>query len=375
VKRSVSMLVAAMVGAAVAIVAVIAVGAGVGSGGTTLTTRAAAAGSRVAGASTTGSGSGSGSGAGTRREVSTGTLSATQIYKQDSQGVVAIKAVTAEGEDEGTGIVLNEHGLILTNDHVIRGATSLAVDASGSTGKTASAKIVGEEANQDLALIEVDPSGLGLRPLTLASSSAVQVGDTVYAIGTPYGLEETFTKGIVSALNRTIQAPDGASITGALQTDAALNPGNSGGPLLNESGQVIGVNSQIASDAARTEGSQPGSTGVGFAISSNTVASAIKKMQAGEGVSSSAAGRSGLAEGQGRVEAEGQVRPEGVEGEGGAGSESGAGGEGSESAGSPYGGSGTPYGGTPYGSNPYSGSPYGELEGGAGGGVERGSGG
>ena len=374
-KRSVSMLVAAMVGAAVAIVAVIAVGAGVGSGGTTLTTRAAAAGSRVAGASTTGSGSGSGSGAGTRREVSTGTLSATQIYKQDSQGVVAIKAVTAEGEDEGTGIVLNEHGLILTNDHVIRGATSLAVDASGSTGKTASAKIVGEEANQDLALIEVDPSGLGLRPLTLASSSAVQVGDTVYAIGTPYGLEETFTKGIVSALNRTIQAPDGASITGALQTDAALNPGNSGGPLLNESGQVIGVNSQIASDAARTEGSQPGSTGVGFAISSNTVASAIKKMQAGEGVSSSAAGRSGLAEGQGRVEAEGQVRPEGVEGEGGAGSESGAGGEGSESAGSPYGGSGTPYGGTPYGSNPYSGSPYGELEGGAGGGVERGSGG
>ena len=317
-KRSVSMLVAAMVGAAVAIVAVIAVSAGVGSGGTTLITRAA--GGRVAGASTTGSGSGSGSGsdsgsgAGTRREVSTGTLSATQIYKQDSQGVVAIKAVTAEGEDEGTGIVLNEHGLILTNDHVIRGATSLAVDASGSTGKTASAKIVGEEANQDLALIEVDPSGLGLHPLTLASSSAIQVGDTVYAIGTPYGLEETFTKGIVSALNRTIQAPDGASIAGALQTDAALNPGNSGGPLLNESGQVIGVNSQIASDAAPTEGSQPGSTGVGFAISSNTVASAIKKMQAGEGISSSSsvAGRSGLAEGQGRVEAEGQ---EGLEAE------------------------------------------------------------
>lgn len=316
-KRSFSMLVAAMVGAAVAIVAVIAVGAGVGSGGTaTLTTRAAAAGGRVAGASTAGSGSGSGSdsgsGAGTRREVSTGTLSATQIYKQDSQGVVAIKAVTAEGEDEGTGIVLNEHGLILTNDHVIRGATSLTVDASGSSGKTASAKIVGEEANQDLALIEVDPSGLGLHPLTLASSSAVQVGDTVYAIGTPYGLEETFTKGIVSALNRTIQAPDGASITGALQTDAALNPGNSGGPLLNEAGEVIGVNSQIASDAARTEGSQPGSTGVGFAISSDTVAGAIKKMQAGEGISSSSsvAGRAGLAEGQGRVEAEEQGRLE-----------------------------------------------------------------
>ena len=168
---------------------------------------------------------------------------------------------------------------------MIKGATSLTVDASGSSKKTTSAKIVGEEANQDLALIEVDPSGLELKPLTLASSSSVQVGDTVYAIGTPYGLEETFTKGIVSALNREIAAPDGSKITGAIQTDAALNPGNSGGPLLDEQGEVIGVNSQIASDAAQTEGSQPGSTGVGFAISSNTVAAVVKKIEAGEGVS------------------------------------------------------------------------------------------
>lgn len=245
--------------------------------------------------------------AGRRREVTstTTTLTPTQIYEQDSTGVVAIKAVTSEGEDEGTGIVLNEHGLILTNDHVIKGATSLTVGASGSSHKTTSAKIVGEEANQDLALIEVDPSGLELKPLTLASSSSVQVGDTVYAIGTPYGLEETFTKGIVSALEREIAAPDGAKITGAIQTDTALNPGNSGGPLLDEQGEVIGVNSQIASDAVQSEGSQPGSTGVGFAISSNTVAAAVKKIEAGNGVPSIAreAGPEARA-----VEAEGRER-------------------------------------------------------------------
>jgi putative serine protease PepD len=279
------LLLAALVGATLASIAAVLLGTGSGAGSTST------AGS-VRAATPASSSSG-----GTRREVSASSgsskaLTATQLYKQDSTGVVAIKAVTAEGEDEGTGIVLNEKGLILTNDHVIKGATSLAVDASGSSKKTTSAKIVGEEANQDLALIEVDPSGLELKPLTLASSSSVQVGDTVYAIGTPYGLEETFTKGIVSALDREIAAPDGSKISGAIQTDAALNPGNSGGPLLNEQGEVIGVNSQIASDAAQTEGSQPGSTGVGFAISSDTVASVVKKIEAGEGVSSASATQS-----------------------------------------------------------------------------------
>ena len=133
---------------------------------------------------------------------------------------------------------------------------------------------------------------MGLKPLKLASSSSVQVGDSVYAIGNPYGLDETLTRGIVSALGREISAPDGAKITGAIQTDAALNPGNSGGPLLDEQGEVIGVNSQIASDAASSAGSQPGSTGVGFAISSNTVAQAIKKIEAGNGVSYASATQS-----------------------------------------------------------------------------------
>jgi putative serine protease PepD len=185
--------------------------------------------------------------------------------------------------------VLNEKGLILTNDHVIKGATTVTVDASGSSKLTRSASVVGEEANEDLALIKVDPSGLGLKALTLVSSSSVQVGDAVYAIGNPYGLEETLTRGIVSALGREIAAPDGAKITGAIQTDTALNPGNSGGPLLNEAGDVIGVNSQIASDASTVGGAQPGNTGVGFAIDANTVAQAVKTIESGNGVRSAPA--------------------------------------------------------------------------------------
>jgi putative serine protease PepD len=336
------LLLAALLGAAIATVAAVLVGAGAQGSASAARATTAARSESVSGSSDT------------RREVaSTGTPTATQIYQQDSTGVVAIKAVTSEGEDEGTGIVLNEKGLILTNDHVIKGATSLTVDASGSSKKTVSAKIVGEEANQDLALIEVDPSGLELKPLALASSSSVQVGDTVYAIGTPYGLEETFTKGIVSALHREIAAPDGSKISGAIQTDAALNPGNSGGPLLDEQGEVIGVNSQIASDAAQTEGSQPGSTGVGFAISSDTVATVVKKIEAGEGVSYASATQSA-------AQSE----------SGGSGSGSGSG-SGEEQ--SPY-GSESPYGEVEAGgSSGGSGVTEGEVEEAGGSGVEAGS--
>jgi putative serine protease PepD len=228
---------------------------------------------------------------GTRQVVASTALSATQIYKQASQGVVSIKAVTSEGEDSGTGIVLNDKGLILTNDHVVAGASSLTVAPKGSSTLTRTATLVGEEANDDLALIKIDPSGLGLKPLSLASSKKVEVGDAVYAIGNPYGLDETLTRCIVSALGRTISAPNGSKIAGALQTDAALNPGNSGGPLLNDEGEVIGVNSQIASEAASVSGSQPGSTGVGFAVSSDTVAEAVKAIEAGKGVASTSTSR------------------------------------------------------------------------------------
>ena len=232
-------------------------------------------------------------GGGTRREVSTTTPTATQIYRRDSTGVVSIKATTAQGGDSGTGIVLNEEGLILTNDHVISEGTSLTVSPGKSSNLTRTATVVGAVPNEDLALIKVDPSGLGLKALKLVSSSSVEVGDPVYAIGNPYGLNETLTRGIVSALGREIQAPDGAPIKDAIQTDAALNPGNSGGPLLNEQGEAIGVNSQIASDAASAEGSQPGSTGVGFAISSNTVSEAIKTIESGGGSTSSGSGQPG----------------------------------------------------------------------------------
>jgi putative serine protease PepD len=297
-------LLAALLGAAVASVAVIAIAGGRGTSSSRTTT-----------ASSVGAGS-----TGMRQTVASTALSATQIYKQASAGVVSIKAVTAQGEDSGTGIVLNDKGLILTNDHVVAGASGLTVAPKDSTSVTRSATLVGEEANDDLALIKVDPSGLGLKPLTLTSSKSVQVGDAVYAIGNPYGLNETLTRGIVSALGRTISAPNGSKITGAIQTDAALNPGNSGGPLLNDQGEVIGVNSQIASEAASVAGSQPGSTGVGFAVSSDAVARAVKAIEAGKGVSSSSAtSRSAQAEAEGpQVEGAqslyGRRSPYGVEG-------------------------------------------------------------
>jgi putative serine protease PepD len=204
-------------------------------------------------------------------------LSASAVYKQDSGGVVAIKATSPLQQDSGTGIVLSRDGLIVTNDHVVSGATSLSVTV-GSSSSSRPAQVVGESPNTDLAVIKVDPSGLNLNPLTLAQSSTVGVGDPVYAIGNPYGLNQTLTRGIVSALGRQISAPNGASINGAIQTDAALNPGNSGGPLIDARGQVIGVNSQIASAQASASG-QAGSTGVGFAIASDTVKIVVAQLE------------------------------------------------------------------------------------------------
>ena len=264
------LLVAAALGSGIGIAAF----AAMGGGSTTRTVTAATP-------------SGAKGNAGQARAVANTTLSASQIYSRDSAGVVAIMARSGQGADEGTGIVLDEHGLILTNDHVVAGDTSIQIGVgTGSSKATREAKLVGEEANHDLALIQVNPSGLGLKALTIARSDSVHVGDPVYAIGSPYGLEETLTKGIVSAVDREIQAPNRSQITGVVQTDAALNPGNSGGPLINSEGKVIGVNSQIASDRA-SEQSQPGSTGVGFAIPTATIAEAVQKIRSGSGVPSS----------------------------------------------------------------------------------------
>jgi putative serine protease PepD len=145
---------------------------------------------------------------------------------------------------------------------VVDGASSISVRFWN--GKTYSARVVGTDKSTDLAVIKVDAPSSQLHPLSVGDSSNMQVGDGVVAIGSPFGLEETVTSGIVSALHRAIQAPNRFTINDSIQTDAAINHGNSGGPLLNARGQVVGVNAQIRSDSG-------GNEGVGFAIPSNTV--------------------------------------------------------------------------------------------------------
>jgi putative serine protease PepD len=207
-----------------------------------------------------------------------------RIYSDDAHGVVAIRASGAATErsafggesesrgqvDTGSGILISSSGLIVTNDHVVQGARTITVALDGEAERTRTATVVGESPSLDLAVLRIDSSGLTLHPLRLASSSAAEVGDPAYAIGNPFGLNWTLTTGIVSALHRQITSPNGATISNTIQTDAALNPGNSGGPLIDASGAVIGINSQIAS-AGRSATGGAGSTGVGFAISASTV--------------------------------------------------------------------------------------------------------
>src|SRR3954452_23633989 len=218
-----------------------------------------------------------------------GGLSVNQIYRQANAGVVDIKVRQSssagpdqfgggngngngsgqESQAEGSGFVIDSDGHVATNQHVVDGATSITVTFAD--GKTASAKVVGTDPSTDVAVIKVDAPKSELHPLTFADSNSVEVGDGAVAIGSPFGLEDTVTTGIVSALNRTIQAPNNFTISGAIQTDAAINHGNSGGPLLNSSGQVIGINSQIESDSG-------GSDGVGFAIPSSTVKTIVSEL-------------------------------------------------------------------------------------------------
>src|SRR4051794_33784372 len=222
-------------------------------------------------------------------------LTVNQIYERTRAGVVDLKVRSSgsaatpngfgapggngsgrESEAEGSGFVLDTDGHIATNQHVVDGATSIEVTFSN--GRTASAKVVGTDPSTDVAVIKVDPAKADLHPVALGDSSTVQVGDGVVAIGSPFGLEGTVTTGIVSALNRTIDAPNNFTITGAIQTDAAINHGNSGGPLLDSSGRVIGINSQIESDSG-------GNDGVGFAIPSSTVRRVAEQLISGGTVS------------------------------------------------------------------------------------------
>lgn len=217
-------------------------------------------------------------------------LSASQIYARDAPGVVFVDAsdvseaqspsefLKGEGGGQGTatgsGIEIDGDGTILTNWHVVEGAARVTVGFE--QGRTVEAHVIGKDPSVDLAVLRVPTDRLTLHPLTLGDSSTVQVGDSVLAIGNPFGLEHTLTTGVISALQRQIQAPNGVTIGNALQTDAPINPGNSGGPLLNEAGEVIGINSQI-----ETGGSGDGNVGIAFAIPINTVKGELPALEKG----------------------------------------------------------------------------------------------
>jgi putative serine protease PepD len=209
------------------------------------------------------------------------------IYEHAAPSVVAISASSestglfggTQG-DTGSGVVVAASGLILTNNHVVSGATSITVQFGGAGGPTRKARLVGVNANDDLALVAVKPAGLRLTPLHFADSAKVNVGDAAFAIGNPYTYDQTLTVGVISALDRSISSPNGATITGVIQTDAALNPGNSGGPLLNVEGRVIGINSQIANSGGGY-GGQAGNSGIGFAVPSSTVVHDLASLDGG----------------------------------------------------------------------------------------------
>jgi putative serine protease PepD len=200
--------------------------------------------------------------------TNSGNNNARNVYNGAKNSVAYISAETDQGTATGSGFVVSSDGKIITNEHVVDGAQQVTV-MLGTSDQQLPATVLAADASKDLALLKVDTGGKSLHPLTLGNSSKVQVGQTTYAIGNPLGLDHTFTSGIVSATGRQIQAPDGTTIDNVIQTDAAINPGNSGGALLDSSGHVLGVNSQIAS--TDTSGGQAGNVGIGFAIPSNTV--------------------------------------------------------------------------------------------------------
>jgi putative serine protease PepD len=200
-------------------------------------------------------------------------LSATALYQKAAPGVVTITTELARrgrvGEGTGSGIVLDTTGNILTNAHVIAGASQIQVMFSD--GRTVAATAARSSASADLAVVHVSVAASSLRPLVLGDSNTVRIGDAAYAIGAPFGLQESMTAGIVSGLNRHNAA---SGLSGLIQTDAPINPGNSGGALLNAQGQVIGINDSIESPVA-------GNVGVGFAIPINAARQLLNSLEGG----------------------------------------------------------------------------------------------
>jgi len=210
-------------------------------------------------------------------------LSPSAVYRSDAPGVVVItdtrtrvipQTFFTPSEKEnvgalGSGFVIDSNGDIVTNDHVVAGSSGIRVGFSG--GGSYPATIVGTDASSDIAVVRVKAPASALHPLAF-ESNAMQVGDPVYAIGNPFGLDRTMTAGIVSAVGREIQAPNGLTIPDAIQTDAAINHGNSGGPLLDRFGNVVGVNAQIQG------GTVDGNVGIGFAIPGGTARSVAEQL-------------------------------------------------------------------------------------------------
>ena len=238
----------------------------------------------------------------------TSSLTPHAIYERDAPGVVFVKALVVQqvqgpfdlfpqrqqSTSTGSGFLIDSRGLILTNYHVIEGADrSSGVAVQFEDNVTRRAIVIGEDQNNDLALLKVDMAGVpAVRPLVLGDSSTVRVGDPTLAIGNPFGLDRTLTSGIVSALQREIQAPNGFSIDNVIQTDAPINPGNSGGPLLDAAGRVIGINSQIETGA----GGGTGSVGIAFAVPIDTAKAFLPKLERGGQVTLAYLGVSALAD-------------------------------------------------------------------------------
>jgi S1-C subfamily serine protease len=225
-----------------------------------------------------------------------------QIYVRDAPGVAFVTSTIVQrsespfglfgesqrqGQATGSGIVIDGNGTILTNYHVVENAIKVTV--SFEKGKAVEAQVIGKDPSHDLAILHIHPEGLALHPLVLGDSNAVQVGDGAYAIGNPFDLQRTLTTGVISALQRHLEAPNGFQIDNVIQTDAPINPGNSGGPLLNAAGQVIGINSQI-----ETGGSGGGSVGIGFAVPINTAKAELRQLEHGGTVSAAYLGVSSL---------------------------------------------------------------------------------
>jgi S1-C subfamily serine protease len=217
-------------------------------------------------------------------------LSINDIYKRAAPGVVQVTSTTIVNvpadpffgnplvpqqqrqQSLGSGFVVDKAGHIVTNFHVVDGAKQVRV--SFSNGASMKATVVGTDPSSDLAVLKIDASSRALTPLPLGDSDQIKVGDPVVAIGNPFGLDRTVTSGIVSAIQRAITAPNGYTIDHVIQTDASINHGNSGGPLLNGRGEVIGVNSQIETGGSGSGGN----VGVGFAVPSNTVKTVIAQL-------------------------------------------------------------------------------------------------